>query len=139
MLNAKPVQTPLATGATLSLHDGSKPSDAATYLQVLSSLQYLLLTRHDIVFVVNMLSQFMHTLTKTHWGVVKHLLRYLNGPQHYSLLLRQNSSLTLYCFIDADWVGNCDDRTSTRAFILLLVLNQYLGALASNKLLPDHL
>lgn len=71
MLNAKPVHTPLATGSTLSLHDGSKPIDALSYRQALGSLQYLFFTRPNIAFVVNKLSQLMHAPTECHWGAVK--------------------------------------------------------------------
>lgn len=38
MLDAKPVQTPLAPGSALTLADGSAPYDASVYRQVLGSL-----------------------------------------------------------------------------------------------------
>lgn len=65
----------------------------------------------------------MHAPTETHWGAVKRLLRYLNGSRHTGILLRRDSPLTLHCFTDADWAGNCDDRTSTGAFIVFLGTN----------------
>lgn len=123
MLDAKSVQTPLAPGSNLSLHDGSGPTDASQYRRVLGSLQYLLLTRPDVAFVVNKLSKFMHAPTETHWGAVKRLLRYLNGTRHLTLHLRRDSPLSLHCFTDVDWAGNCDDRTSTGAFIIFLGSN----------------
>lgn len=71
MFDVNPIQTPLAPCFTLSLNDGSNPSDATTYRQASGSLQYLLFTRPNITFVVNKLSQFIHAPTGCHWGAVK--------------------------------------------------------------------
>lgn len=123
MLDSKPVHTPLAPGVQLLLNDGSKPVDASSYRQVLGSLQYLLFTRPDIAFAVNKLSQFMHAPTELHWGAVKRLLRYLNGTRHLGITLRRDSPLSLHCFTDVDWAGNCNDYTSTEAYIVFLGAN----------------
>lgn len=74
MLGCKPVQTPLASTSALTLHDGTPPTDASLYRQVLGSLQYLQFTCPDIAFAVNKLSQFMHAPSASHWGAVKRLL-----------------------------------------------------------------
>lgn len=47
------------------------------YRQLVGSLQYLNLTRLDIAFKVNKLSQFMHCPTNIHWLALKRLLRNL--------------------------------------------------------------
>ena len=60
MSGAKPVHSPLPTSPPLSLHSGTLLSDPSTYLTVVGSLQYLSLTRPDISYAVNRLSQFMH-------------------------------------------------------------------------------
>ena len=56
MQDAKAVTTPLSTGESLKLCDGSPATDPTQYRQVLGSLQYLSLTRPDISFAVNKLS-----------------------------------------------------------------------------------
>jgi hypothetical protein len=56
MFEAKPIQTPLPSGTTLSLCLGNELSDPIEFRSVMGSLQYLLLTRLDIAFVVNKLS-----------------------------------------------------------------------------------
>lgn len=63
LLGAKEVCTPLSTNTPLTLHDGTAAFDSTEYRRVLGSLQYLSLTRPDISFVVNKLSQFMHKPT----------------------------------------------------------------------------
>ncbi|KAK0580290.1 hypothetical protein LWI29_000376 [Acer saccharum] len=120
MFDAKPVSTPLSLTESLKLNDGSAPTDATQYRQVLGSLQYLSLTRLDISFAVNKLSQFMHKPTTTHWNAVKRVLRYLRGSLAHGLLLSRSSPLNLHAFADADWAGDPDDRRSTTAYIVFL-------------------
>ena len=65
----------------------------------------------------------MHTSFEHHWGVVKCLLRYLNGTRSLGIKLLTDSPLTLHCFFDENWAGNLDDHTSTRAFLIFLGAN----------------
>lgn len=124
MTQAKPVATPLPTGSSsLTLHSGTALSNPTEFRAVLGSLQYLLLTRPDIAFAVNKLSQFMHRPTSEHWALVKRLLRYLCGTIDDGLQLFKNSPLTLHAFSDADWAGNQDDFSSTSAHIVYLGRN----------------
>ena len=120
MQDAKEVTTPLSTSESLKLCDGSPATDSTQYRQVLGSLQYLALTRPDISFAVNKLSQFMHRPSTTHWSAVKRILRYLKGTLNHGIFLRKNTSLHLHAFADADWAGNFDDRTSTSGYIVFL-------------------
>jgi hypothetical protein len=63
---AKDVHTPMSTSTPLTLSDGSAPTDSTDYRKVIGALQYLGLTRPDIAFAVNRLSQFMHKPTECH-------------------------------------------------------------------------
>lgn len=65
----------------------------------------------------------MHAPTELHWGAVKRLLRYLNGTRTLGVTIHRDSPLSLHCFTDADCGGDCDDRTSTGAYILFLGRN----------------
>ena len=60
MLGSKPIFTPLAIGNSLTGHDGIASVNAITYRQVVSGLQHPQMTRPDISFAMNKLSQFMH-------------------------------------------------------------------------------
>ncbi|XXG68216.1 hypothetical protein AAC387_Pa06g1354 [Persea americana] len=130
MQDAKPVLTPIPTSPTLMLTSGSSLSDATEYRQVVGSLQYLLITRPDIAFAVNKLSQYMHCPTTEHWSFVKRLLRYLVGIVDAGLQLYKDSTLSLHAFSDnslslqafsdADWAGDKDTFCSTSAYIVYL-------------------
>jgi len=126
MSGAKPVQTPLPTSPPISLHSGTILSDPSQYRTVVGSLQYLSLTRPDISFTVNKLSQFMHQPTSDHWELVKRLLRYLCGTLNEGVVIHRNSQVTLHAFSDADWAGNKDDFSSTSAYIVYLGRNPIL-------------
>jgi hypothetical protein len=47
--------------------------------QLIGSLMYLVNTRPDSCYAVNMLSQSMSQPRQTHWRTVKHVLRYTRG------------------------------------------------------------
>jgi len=120
MDGAKEVDTPLITTGSLILKDGSPPANATEYRSVIGALQYLNLTRPNISFAVNKLSQFMHCPTESHWSATKCLLRYLKGIIFHGLHLRRHRNPSLHAFSDVDWAGNLDDRTSTTAYVIFL-------------------
>lgn len=69
----------LASGDPLSAEDSTR------YRSVVGALQYLSLTRPDISFCLNRVSQFLSGPTTTHWAAVKRILRYLHATSHLGL------------------------------------------------------
>jgi hypothetical protein len=120
MEGAKPSPTPLSSTANLQLHDGHAPTDATHFRRIIGALQYLNLTRPDLSFAINKLSQFMHKPTALHLQHLKRLLRYLKNTINFGIMLQQSSTINLLAYTDADWGGNADDRTSTSAYIIFL-------------------
>lgn len=118
MEGAKPSPTPLSQSAILTLHDGTPATDSTHYRKILGALQYLNLTRPDLSFAINKLSQFMHKPTTLHLQHLKRMLRYLKSTLNYGILLRKPTSLNLLAYTDADWGGNPNDRTSTSAYVI---------------------
>jgi hypothetical protein len=123
MHGAKDVTTPLSTSTVLKLIDGTSSADSTEFRSVIGALQYLSLTRPDISFAVNKLSQFMHKPTTTHWAAAKRLLRYLKHTIFHGIHIRRSSTSNLTTYSDADWAGNFDDRKSTSAYICFLGSN----------------
>jgi hypothetical protein len=66
MVGAKDVSTPLSISQSLLLQDNTAPTDCSQFRSIIGSLQYLSFTRPDICFVVNKLSQFMHSPSQNH-------------------------------------------------------------------------
>jgi len=113
MEGAKPAHT-----AILTLHDGTAATDSTHYRKIIGGLQYLNLTRPDLSFAINKLSQFMHKPTTLHLQHLKRLLRYLKSTINFGIMLRKPTSLQLMAYTDADWGGNPYDRTSTSAYLI---------------------
>ncbi|KAG6491961.1 hypothetical protein ZIOFF_046904 [Zingiber officinale] len=65
--------------------------------------------------MVNKLSQFMYAPSEMHWGIVKLLLRYLNGSRDFDICLLTDTPLTLHGFSDMDCAGDLDDQCSISA------------------------
>jgi hypothetical protein len=123
MATAKPVCSPMAPSTHLSLFEGEHFSDATLYRSTVGALQYLSITRPDIAFTVNKLSQYMHQPTLLHWQAVKRLLRYLKHTITHGLHLQPSNTTVLQAFTDADWAGSRDDRRSTGGFCVFLGKN----------------
>jgi hypothetical protein len=119
----KDIHTPMSTSTPLLLTDGSAPADSTEYRRVIGALQYLGLTRPDIAFAVNRLSQFMHKPTACHWTAAKRIIRYLKQTMFPGILIQQSSPFNLQTFVDAEWAANTDTRVSTTAFITFLGSN----------------
>jgi hypothetical protein len=102
MSEAKPITTPMASTTSLSAFEGELFPDLTLYRSTVGALQYLALTRPDIAFTVNKLSQFMQKPLLPHWQTVKRLLRYLKNTLHFGLQIYRSSSPTIQAFSDAD-------------------------------------
>jgi hypothetical protein len=126
MSNCKPVATPLSTTSEkLSLHEGTPlgTSDATNYRSVVGALQYLTLTRTDIVFPVNKVYQFLHAPTTIHWDSVKRILRHIKHTTKLGLKIQKSESTLVSAFSDTDWADSMDDRRSAGGFVVFLGSN----------------
>ena len=123
MLGSKTISTLLVMGTSLIANDDTTPVNATIYGQVIGGLQHLRMTRSDISFAVNKLSQFMHASSEHHLGAVKRLLRSLNGTRSLGIRLLTDTPQTLHGFSNVDWASNPDDRTSIGAFLIFLSVN----------------
>ncbi|XP_042974565.1 uncharacterized mitochondrial protein AtMg00810-like [Carya illinoinensis] len=104
MRDCKPIHNPM-TQKFKTVTDSIALCDAHTYRSLVGALQYLTLTRPDISFSVNYVSQFMHAPTQDHFTMVRRILRYIKGTVHHGLHIQHSSTLDLYAFSDADWAG----------------------------------
>lgn len=84
LLDCKPVATPLASATQLSTL-GTAYSDPTVYRSLVGALQYLTITRPDLSYAVNQVSQFLHSPTQDHFQAVKRILRYVKGTLSYGL------------------------------------------------------
>lgn len=121
LLECKPVSTPMASRTSASHSDGSPLADPTPYRQLVGALQYLNITRPDITYAVQHVSQFMSSPSDTHMEAVKRILRYLKGTLGHGLsLFRSSDPSLLIAYSDADWAGCPDTRRSTTGYCIFL-------------------
>lgn len=113
MDRSHPCSTPMAVNTKLSQYSGQPLTTPLLYRSTIGALQYLTLTRPDIAYTVNKLSQFLHSPTTDHWAACKRLLRYLKGSVTVGLQFLPSSSNCLEAYADADYAGCTDNRRST--------------------------
>ncbi|XP_020999414.1 uncharacterized mitochondrial protein AtMg00810-like [Arachis duranensis] len=123
MPNAKPMPTPLTSSLKFSSHGGEPFSKPALYRSLVGGLRYATITRPEISYAVNKVSQFMHCPLETHWKAAKQILRYLARTVHHDLRFQKSKDCRLYRFCDSDWGSDVDDRKSTSEFCVYLGLN----------------
>ena len=66
MLGCKPVETPMDPNINLQTDKDDTPVDKGQYHRLVGQLIYLQYIRPDITFLVNCVSQFMHSPTENH-------------------------------------------------------------------------
>lgn len=74
MEDCKAVSRPMVSTCQLSAFGGSEFSDPQLYRSTVGALQYVCVTRPDLSFCVNKVSQFMHHPLESHWLAVKRIL-----------------------------------------------------------------
>ena len=66
LVNCSPVPTPMSTGQQLTKALGSEISNISQYRSIIGALQYITLTRPEIAFTVNKLSQVLSNPRTVH-------------------------------------------------------------------------
>lgn len=116
----KVASSPLEVNAKFSPTDGTPLTDATLYRQLVGSLVYLTVTRHDLAYAVHLVSQFMAAPRTHHYAAVLRILRFVKGTLFQGLYFPFNSSLELKAFSDSDWGGDLTDRRSTTGYCFFL-------------------
>ncbi|XP_068340328.1 uncharacterized mitochondrial protein AtMg00810-like [Pyrus communis] len=114
--DCKPVSIPLPTSEKLKKVDGSELADESIYRKIVGSLLYLTATRPDLMYAASLLSRFMNSPTKKHFGVARRVLRYVQGTLSYGIEYTKDRDAILVEFCDADSVGSEDDCRSTSGY-----------------------
>lgn len=105
-LAAKPLPTPMDPNISLNDIDGDPLTDPTQYKRLLGRLIYLTISRPDIAYSVNRLSQFMQKPRTTLLQAAHHILQYLKKSPRQGLLFPISSPLKVHAYSDADW-GSC--------------------------------
>ena len=119
-LGVKPVDFPMEQNLKLSNDQGDKLKNATSYRRLVGRLIYLTITRPDITYSVNILSQFMHEPRTPHWDAALRVVKYLKKNPGNGLLFSSNSPLQLKAYCDANWANCPMTRRSTTGYCVFL-------------------
>jgi hypothetical protein len=93
--------------------DGSPRTQPWNYRSVVGSLSYLqAMIRPDLTFSVQQCARFCNFPNKPHEEAVKRICRYLLRTKDKGLVLKPDPTRGLECFVDADWAGSWQHRSS---------------------------
>jgi hypothetical protein len=106
--------------AKFSRLDGPLLSDPTTYRRLVGCLLYLTITRPDLSYCVQTLSQFMSAPCQSHMNAAYRVLRYLKSNPSQGLFFPSTSDLRLKSFCDSDWAACPDTRRSVTDFCIFL-------------------
>jgi len=84
----KPLPTPMKTNLHLKKDASSAMHDPSLFRSIVGALQYMLITRPKLSYVVNKVCQYMHSPQDHHWKAVKRILRYLAGTRTHGLIIQ---------------------------------------------------
>jgi hypothetical protein len=120
LLAAKLVTFPMETNLKLSRTSGESLTDPTSYRRLVGRLLYLTITRPDIAYSVQILSQFMDSPRQPHFDATVRVLRYIKSAPAQGLFFPASSTPHLKAFCDSDWARCSDTRRSVTGFCIFL-------------------
>nr|GEV58209.1 putative zinc finger, CCHC-type [Tanacetum cinerariifolium] len=84
------------------------------------ALQYLTITRPDLSYAVNQVSQFLHAPTTDHYQSVKRILHYVKGTISFGFTFHRPIQYVILGYFDANWARCLDTRRSTYGYSIYL-------------------
>lgn len=122
MLGCKSVNTPLETNILIKADENKKENslleNKTEFQKIIGKLIYLTVTRPDISYAVQVLSQFMHKPKKSHLKIVFRLLRYLKNSPGKGVFITKSDKFELKGFVDADWAKCMITRKSVSGYLV---------------------
>jgi len=95
LLATKPVNFPMESNLRLSRDEGPLLSDPTSYRHLIGRLLYLTITRPDLVFSVQVLSQFMDKPRQPHLDAAHRVIWYIKMAPSQGLLFPASSDFKL--------------------------------------------
>jgi hypothetical protein len=120
MEECKATSTPMNQKEKLCKDDDADKIDEGYFRSIIGCLMYFTTTRPDILFVVSLLSRFMHGASELHLRAAKRILRYVRGTVSFGVKYEKCQIFKLHGFLDNDWAGSIEDTKSTSGYCFTL-------------------
>ncbi|KAK8540067.1 hypothetical protein V6N12_046360 [Hibiscus sabdariffa] len=119
LLGCKPTETLMDINLKFGSTTSSFPHKDR-FQRIVGKLIYLSLTRPDIAFPVNVLSQHMSDPNEENMAATYRVLRYLKQTPGHGLIFKKSSYRSIEVFTDSSWAGDLTDRRSTSGYCTFL-------------------
>ncbi len=86
----------------LSVDEGDLVEDTTMCRRMVGNLIYMTITRPDLNYVVEVVSQFMQTPRKPHLDAVRRILRYIKHTLQCGIFYETKSQLQVHGYTDVD-------------------------------------
>lgn len=124
----KPAIIPIEQNTKLTTHEydsSSSPSiddslleDPSVYQRLVGKLIYLTMTRPDICYAVQILSQFMHKPKQSHMNAALKVVKYLKGCPGLGIFLSRDCDMKMMAYCDTDYATCPMTRRSITGFCI---------------------
>lgn len=104
--------TPIISGSIIYVFWSDSFPAVHLYRRIVGALQYVTVTRSEIAYVVNKVSQFMHVPMMNHQYA--RILLYLL----VDIFFRKPSDFSLRDFVDSNWASDLDDHRSMSKYCI---------------------
>ncbi|XP_071723317.1 uncharacterized mitochondrial protein AtMg00810-like [Rutidosis leptorrhynchoides] len=94
--------------------------DPTKYKRLVGRLLYLTITRPDICFAINHVSQFMKQPKKSHYQAAIRIVRYIKSNPGEGLFMIRNNELEMKAYCDSDWASCIINRRSVTGYCVKL-------------------
>ncbi|XP_070014663.1 uncharacterized mitochondrial protein AtMg00810-like [Nicotiana sylvestris] len=129
---SKPVSTPMDTNIKLTtrefdehfcqdkLTEDDVLADQGSYQRLISKLLYLTITRPDISYSVQTLSQYLYRPKKSHMEAALQIVKYIKSQPGQGILMSSHNNETITAYCDADWAACSHSRKSVTGYLIKL-------------------
>lgn len=134
LIDNKHVDTPLEINVKYSKYQGEDFPIPTLYRRLVGSLIYLIITRLDISYSVQVVSQFIAAPKMIYLTVAHRIIRYFRGTKLKGVIFfLSSSSPQLHAFPDGDWTGCPNTCRSTIGWCIFLDNSLILWNVRNNR------
>ena len=120
MLGAKPTFFPMEQKTRLTTGSDAPISNPSQYRRLIGRLLYLTITRPDITYAMDILSQFIQDPRQGHWDAAIRVLRYLKSSPGRGILLPAKNTLQMSVYCDSALATCSMTRQSVTGYLVKL-------------------
>ncbi|KAF5465374.1 hypothetical protein F2P56_015388 [Juglans regia] len=120
LIGCKSSLIPMDPNLKFSKDEGKLLQDPSEFRRFIGRLLYLSITRPDLSFSVNLLSQYNCSPRVPHLQAAHKILRYVKKSPGQGLFFSSSSICQLTSYFDSDWASCPDTRRSTTCYCVFL-------------------